>query len=165
MGPCPHLLTLCFRVFWQIAIFPIGLRGEEAVSFLSKKRFRPVFKGKNIFFKFFLFMNWAKLNKKFVKKIYFRKKKIRKKIINLPVFGSKTPIFWHFFDFFGYFQKFRSIFIKLWTDWLEETVEYRVFTIKSRKSRIVIFTEMRPLPHLLTLWDYTLFLTSFFKHN
>ena len=34
----------------------IGLRGEEAVSFLEKKRFRPVFKGKNIFFKFFLFM-------------------------------------------------------------------------------------------------------------
>ena len=28
----------------------IGLRGEEAVSFLKKKRFRPVFKGKNIFF-------------------------------------------------------------------------------------------------------------------
>ena len=56
----------------------IGLRGEEAVSFLSNKRYRPVFKGKNIFFKFFLFMNWAKLNKKFVKKIYFRKKNSKK---------------------------------------------------------------------------------------
>ena len=52
----------------------IGLRGEEAVSFLKKKRLRPVLKGKNIFLKFFLFMKRAKLNKKFVKKIYFRTK-------------------------------------------------------------------------------------------
>ena len=51
---------------------PIGLGGEEAVSFLKKKR--PVFKGKNIFFKNILFMKRAKLNKKFVKKFIFEKK-------------------------------------------------------------------------------------------
>ena len=39
----------------------IGLRGEDTPPFLSKKRFRPVFKGKNIFFIFFPYQNWAKL--------------------------------------------------------------------------------------------------------
>ena len=62
-----------------LVVFIIGLRGEDTVPFLTKKRFRPVFKGKNIFFKFFLFIKRAKLNKEFVKKIICEKKKFRKK--------------------------------------------------------------------------------------
>ena len=72
----------------------------------------------------------------------------------MPVFGSKTPIFGHFFDFFGFFRNFRWTTIKLYTNWLKQAVKHRVYSKKSRKCQIVIFPEMTPLPHLLTLWFF-----------
>ena len=78
---------------------------------------------------------------------------------------GQKPIFLGFFSifsrFFEVFQAFRSITIKLCIIWLAETVQYRSFTKKSRKFRIVIFSEMAPLPHLLTLWCKYPHLTHF----
>ena len=66
------------------------------------RSFLPLSKGKYIFFKFFLFIKRAKLNKKIVKKIYFRKqnfekknnfrKKISKKIIKFACFRASLSL-------------------------------------------------------------------------
>ena len=84
----------------------IGLRGEEAVSFLLKKRFRPVFKGNFFFFKFFLFINLAKLKKKFENFFFFRPKIFEKKIKICRFLGQKHS----FLGIFSIFSAFFEIF-------------------------------------------------------
>ena len=80
-------------------------------------------------------------------------KKFRKKHLNLPFFGSKTPFFGNFSDFLGFFSIFRPVNLTMCKAWLDAMTEYWFFWKKYRKFRIVIFPEMGPCPHLLTLWS------------
>ena len=102
---------------------------------LPKKRFRPVLKGKNIFFIFFSCFKRAKLNKNFIKKIFFRLKIFEKKIKNLPDFGLKTLLL----AFFRFFQVFSSFFPKNKVN----NTEYSIKTPK--KVSQTIFTAIKAI--------------------
>ena len=97
----------------QVYIITIGLRGEDTRPFLPVKRFRPVDKIKNIFFIFFSGFKRAKLNKKKLKKIFFRWNFLEKNLKNCLFSGQKHLFLGkirHFWVFWVYFIVFISKF-------------------------------------------------------